>query len=105
LSGSIIGVAAGESLTNSGQVRPPDVTNQQSSMTAAEEKTKPRSAKKKRLSKTTTFPTLVANPPEQTRAISPSPSQQDPDSSFRHGWWVISLIESDIRLASAPYRG
>ncbi len=48
LSGSIIGVAAGETLINGGEARPPDVTTQEHPATTSEKASKPKAAKKKR---------------------------------------------------------
>ena len=58
LSGSIIGVAAGETLINNGQDRPPDVTSQEAPTTTAVKKAdKSQGAKKKRNPKKTTTTT------------------------------------------------
>jgi hypothetical protein len=103
LSGSIIGVAAGETLSNRGQVRPPDVTNQASTTAAEEKAQQPRKAKKKRHPKTTTTTIVVA--PEQAPAL-PEPVI-DPDSSFHRGWWVVTLVERNgsSSATSSPHQG
>ena len=103
LSGSIIGVAAGETLINGGEARPPDVTIREHPATTSEKASKPKAAKKKRPNTTTTT-VVVIGPADQTPNV--SPPQQDPDSSFRRGWWVISLVERNASsVISAPRHG
>ncbi len=93
LSGSIIGVAAGESLINNGQDRPPDVTSQEAPTTTAVKKAdKPQARQEEAQSQEDNdddtrrpCPGAVAG---RCRAVS------DPDSSSHRGWWVVTLIEN-----------
>ena len=102
LSGSIIGVAAGETLINGGE----DPSTRRDDPGAPcddfrEGRASPRPPRRS-AQNTTTTTVVVIGPADQAPNV--SPPQQDPDSSFRRGWWVISLVErnaSSVISASA----